>query len=816
MSMFKNRKIIATLTAAAMLMALLIANLAGTFAQQNDYTESFTDPYAQYVITLEVNQTASTPSNTRAFSWTNGDSTVLAMTAGPSAKSASVQGLKPGVSTVVAGLDNGQILSYRYKVVDNTNITSYTVTGGLEGLIGKKDGTLVIPVSTTPGAAVDKITWVSLNGNVASISGRTITAVADSGSAIILGTFADKWGVAHTIPFLVTIGAGSGSGNTGGNRGLLTELILEGIGKLNENPNPYTKDSLNDLRDAVIGGTAVANNKNASDSEIDNAIADLQNALNNLQNKPILPEGVLEGDDGNYYKPVGNPPNVFEEVDENGNSKSNPPKFVYNPNGKPGNGNDRPAISDGKGGFLVEDPEGSNIWKKVGNDGKLVNHPVIWGGKDRNPNSSDARPAFPDGKGGYLVEDPIGSNIWKGIDENGNLVQEPAIWGGPDGQPGGGDDKPVVKFGDGYWVHAGQNVWQKVDKLELGPLTGGGPDENPTTNGVLEIVDNRANDGKFYVGPMGPDEDGNLFFFGDPKNGNGKLESDAAQAHGDDVTYYLDSNGNMTTTKPAKQPEPSEPSEYPNVVNGRTLTTDKTGDSSDWVEIAQYSNQYGDFSLIVRTNYVSWNSNALFSNNSTGYNDPNWNWMPFCTTPGNMPISYERSYVRNNINDWFNGTNQVENLDKHARLRDYAMQSNAFFAQGTVNDPKKSLYDGLSLPTKYQVGVGNDIAFALSFSEAAQYCSQQSYLGGPAYKESHEYAKKNYKKINIPNKMQHFMWLRTIGGCYNGYAGALYNEYYPQSAGAVNQSANTNTGNSCGYAYPAMWVKSAIFNSQAN
>ena len=255
----------------------------------------------------------------------------------------------------------------------------------------------------------------------------------------------------------------------------------------------------------------------------------------------------------------------------------------------------------------------------------------------------------------------------------------------------------------------------------------------------------------------------------------------------------------------------SADSGVPEVATGRILTAADVGDASDWIEIARY----GDYSLILRTNYISWNYNAIFyqGSSSKGFNDPFWNWSPFCTTTNNMPISYDRSFVRNNINEWFNGTSRVENLDKHARLRDFTMQSNAVFALGSVADPKKSLYDGLSYPTGFQVGIGNDIAFALSFSEASLFCSQQHFLGGSAYTQSHQYAKMNYKKVNIPNKMQHFMWLRSIGGCYNGYAGALLSEYYPASAGAVNQSCNTNNGNSCGYTYPAVWVGQGIFNT---
>ena len=422
-------KIVLALTSCFILLALLsVYFMSGTLATPlSDYAESFSDPYTTaYNAQISVGETV-TRTVAGAYSWANTDSSVLTLTATQGAITATVTGVKPGVSTISVGSSVGQIVTLRYKVVDNTNITAYTVTGGVEGHIAAKNGTLSIPIVTTPAGSANKITWVSLNASVATVSGATVTAVADDGAAIILGKFTDPWGLVHSIPFLVVVGDGSGGGN-----------------------------------------------------------------------------GLIKGPDNQWYRPVGRPPHVYEKVNEDGSSQQ-PPAYVYSPDGVPGNDEDRPAYLDG-GSFWVEDPSGSNIWKKV-------------------------------------------------HDDNGTLIQDPAKWGGPDGKLGGGDDKTARKFGDDYWVDMGQNVWRKVDKNNptgpLGPLTGGGPDGDPSTSPVTPIYDNTANDGKYYVGPLGPDEGGNMYYYGDPIiGGNGALDSTASSREQDDVKYYKDANGNMTTAAP--------------------------------------------------------------------------------------------------------------------------------------------------------------------------------------------------------------------------------------------------------------------------
>ena len=251
----------------------------------------------------------------------------------------------------------------------------------------------------------------------------------------------------------------------------------------------------------------------------------------------------------------------------------------------------------------------------------------------------------------------------------------------------------------------------------------------------------------------------------------------------------------------------------PAVVRGRILTTAETGDASDWVEIAQYSDQSGDYSLIMRTNYISYNGNALYYK-GYAYNEPGWNYTPYGASN-----NYSNSNVRKIINDWFNGVGLNENLPKKARLRDYTVQNNAMYALGTCCNPAKSVYDGLSYPTKYQVGIGNDIAFAPSYSEAANFVSRTYFLRNLLPDpESHPYAKMNYAQLKIPilPNSVHFVWLRSPGERADS-AGSIENTQTGVSPGRVfSMSLSSVAGRSDrGMVYPAAWVKSSIFEPDA-
>ena len=231
-------------------------------------------------------------------------------------------------------------------------------------------------------------------------------------------------------------------------------------------------------------------------------------------------------------------------------------------------------------------------------------------------------------------------------------------------------------------------------------------------------------------------------------------------------------------------------------VDGRILTTEQTGDSSDWVEIARYNGS----SLIVRANYIK----------LSGYRnyDPDWQYTSFGTD-----MKYQNSFVRNKINHWFSGVPDYANwedvLPPGARLREYTLQHNALSKLGTCNTIT-AMTDGLSEPTKYKVGIGNDIAFALSYSESANYLSSIHFQrnNNLADQPSNAIAIANVQKVNIPGAYVSGMWLRSPGDCANT-VGALDNEGFGRFR--VFQFYITSSASQKGYIYPALWVDSAIF-----
>jgi hypothetical protein len=235
--------------------------------------------------------------------------------------------------------------------------------------------------------------------------------------------------------------------------------------------------------------------------------------------------------------------------------------------------------------------------------------------------------------------------------------------------------------------------------------------------------------------------------------------------------------------------------DVPIVVDGRTLTPNMTGDKVNWIEIARY----GDYSLIVRTNYINIYPQAAY------YGNPEWQYTSYGSTN-----TYGTSVVRDKINNWFNGLASpvADNLSANARLREFTLQNNALSATGTASTVP-SLTNGFSKPTSNQVGTGNDVSFALSYSEAAEFLSKTHDVRGmnPQVQPSNTNATINFNKITIPQIYAYGLWLRSPGDI-SYTAGDL--DY---TGRAFQFQINPNGNNERGLVYPALWVKSSIFET---
>jgi len=499
--MQKQKRTLAIVLAAVVAVSALAVGLGGTFAAKPDIIGDFTAQPNEYA-TVAKGSTVTRLISGGAYAVTS-DASVASVPVDeygstlPLAGPVQITGEKAGVAVISVGSTAGLVRGMPYQVFDSSLIEKYTLKKNGEVFLSTKGSSTAarasyLTVDLPNAAAADTVKWKSFQPEAATVDENTglITAVA-KGAALIAGTFTDKWGIARDLHVVVFVDMRNGS------LGELMDWINKGeaILDLDLEENPYTTDSLTDLENAVNGGKGVAGQADPGETDIQNAIDAIRDAIDGLEKLPPgtgKPDHWIPKPGGGWYRPVGDPPNVYEVMDEDGKSKQ-PPEYIYNEDGDP-----------------------------AGQPGKN-------------------RPARPYGPF-YYVEDPVGSNIWKKVKGDGTLQDSPAWWGGP-GSFGDGGEKEAVKFpgSDDYWVHIGQNVWRKVNKLPanthaLDPeLVGGGPNENPVATPARPIVENG---GKYYV-HVGT-ENGYPLYYGDKqKGGDGKLNSTPGTLHGTDEKYYL-------------------------------------------------------------------------------------------------------------------------------------------------------------------------------------------------------------------------------------------------------------------------------------
>jgi hypothetical protein len=230
------------------------------------------------------------------------------------------------------------------------------------------------------------------------------------------------------------------------------------------------------------------------------------------------------------------------------------------------------------------------------------------------------------------------------------------------------------------------------------------------------------------------------------------------------------------------------------VVNGKILDKNKIGDSSDWIELATFDK----YSLIVRQNYIN-----VFPIH-TG--EPEWQYSKF-----GAENSYKDSIVRTKINDWFGGASQsaVDNLSADAPLRDFTVKNTALDAIGTGTVGTLGVSDGFSKPVAEPARTGSDIAFALSYGEAANFIAKLYSWGGGQSAASPALAQINFDKIIIPaeSKSCNKLWLRSPGHTIDKtpMASALSFD------GKVFETYVDGTNGEYCLNYPALWVDSKIF-----
>jgi len=556
----------------------------------------------------------------------------------------------------------------------------------------------------------------------------------------------------------------------------------------------------------------------------------------------IIPAGssVVTGLDGNPY--LDNGDNTFNRIYDNGTLGPLvcPPSNTNHVKGKPGGSNDRTDVvigSDGNTKYLGPNDDGS--YNKAGPDGLLgtPDDVKVWPSDPSKPigpgNESETPPVnatqvqisqtgatavlgnnyyVKRGASVNLTANTSGTNVtWADqgksgftltpggktavVSSNANIGAKDVISVSVNGMPDNNDARTIVVVptdavgvvigqDSNTYIDYGDNTFRRLnDDGSLGPWVCPPSDTN-YVKGVPGGPDDRkditVSGGVKYLGPNGDDS-------------YQKAGPDGLLGTPDDVIVYQ-----KDTTKPIA-PDNESPvkvlpvTDTPDGVDGRILPAAKAGDSSNWIEIARN----GNYSLIVRQNYIN-----TYGNGHDG--DPLWNIVNFYND--GITTNYGNSNLRGVINGWFNGTASLgDKLGANANLRNFTVTNSVMSKFGTMADPAKSMTDGFSKPTTVKSGTGYDVAFALSYSESANFCSTVHDLRNtnPEVQPSGDIAIANAKKMIIP--LNYGAWLRSIGDI-TGTAGQIYH------GGDLVRAFQQYDSQKTGLVYPALWVDSSIFN----
>ena len=144
------------------------------------------------------------------FNWSTSDSIIITVVCNPNNYTeAYITAVGMGHCAITITTKNGLMSSRVFYVQDMSNVQSYTFTDGGEGAVAGYSSH-IIPITTTPIAAVSNIAWQSLDTSVATVNSATrqVTAQVANGYAVIVGECVDPWGRNQTLIYRLKIGSG--------------------------------------------------------------------------------------------------------------------------------------------------------------------------------------------------------------------------------------------------------------------------------------------------------------------------------------------------------------------------------------------------------------------------------------------------------------------------------------------------------------------------------------------------------------------------------------------------------------------------------
>jgi len=218
-----RNRVIAAVLSATLIISAVAAGLSWTLAANDDVAGEFIcgNSYARLGLGTElvsynsgVFRAATSDASIASVSVESGKSTVTANKAAP----------KSGTAVISYVPASGLVRNINYQVYDPNGLSGYTIPHGRLSFAKNKMTPAELKLTLkTDSQSFDykawnaanpdnKITWELIHGDVVEFDPDAgLVTPVNEGSAIIIGTVADKWGVTQQIPYLVQVGAGDAS-----------------------------------------------------------------------------------------------------------------------------------------------------------------------------------------------------------------------------------------------------------------------------------------------------------------------------------------------------------------------------------------------------------------------------------------------------------------------------------------------------------------------------------------------------------------------------------------------------------------------------
>jgi hypothetical protein len=371
-----KKRILAGILTAAIIVGAMALSLAPTFAGSNDAEQTFVcdNNYARIVLNDQIDV------NSGVYSAQSNNPDIATCLITNAKITVSADKANTGIASIAFFTMLGQSAFANYQVYDPGAAAGYRIPGGKLTIDSVTDQPVPIVLDINIDIKDDgnisgkslstwnsdnpnnNVEWESLHKEVADIDAGGNITTHQKGSAVMLGTVIDKWGVKQSVPYLVVIGVSS-------------RVVEAGDGTF-----WYPTDRPHIWIEADKDGNVLAPPSFVFDIDQDGP-ADQAN--------PSIPVGA--GSNGKYYEEDPAYPNIWHEIDPDTGDKTGK-SFWGGPDHKPNGGDDQEAVYDAVNGEWWWADLTQNVFQSVSPvDGQLFGE-LLGGGPNRKPWETPARP----------------------------------------------------------------------------------------------------------------------------------------------------------------------------------------------------------------------------------------------------------------------------------------------------------------------------------------------------------------------------------------------------------------------------------------